>query len=694
MRSLSASHDGLDPPTVSPDFQAENMIEDHSARSTKCTEEPTIDDMSIHRSISWKTSTSSPSKDEHGNDCYRSSDGRVEITIVSQPEEDPAALYPNPSLSSLEEFILARKVNMIGKADSGKQSALQSDLEESKLGPVKSSLPDTPCARPDARDNGPPARDTVQVPTTERENRGPLSLLEYFSRTRAKHARPPLPSDEEIVSDDGSFTKFIKSRLPSYSYSMTDASISASTATSDDGTFARFVKARAAAQEPLEVPATLSDRPNLSMITDASPAQLPRHGSSCATERTQATQTSRSQSKETAVGEALQLTFQPGQSALKSSVTNMVFCPVDALSMTSSTSVSLLSDVIIHTVYEDTSLPEIREDPSSYGNGSVNSPLSTDQGDGVKTSPEVSVNNTPNASATKRGQHFRWFGHGVVWTLIAISFAWMGTAFAVRSRNTTSFVSLSYPLSIDPMYYPVEKIGLLRLRVCYNSTFVDFEQAAENADLDRSDAVDMDNLHGCDVLELESETVDDDKIVFTRIFATFGAGGGTILSLITSASIGWDTINLRPLGFGFLVLYFFQSFCMFVYDSDLCREHKCRVDSGCICCILASVCWLVACLACARMDSFRLIRIRTERKRERRAARAAMAKDQTSPIETLARESSATTEHSSDDMAASDSTDDQQLCDDEKCPPENQEHSHPGPDVALFDDEGNPLYSC
>jgi hypothetical protein len=93
------------------------------------------------------------------------------------------------------------------------------------------------------------------------------------------------------------------------------------------------------------------------------------------------------------------------------------------------------------------------------------------------------------------------------------------------------------------------------------------------------------------------------------------------------------------------------------------------------------------------MDSFRLIRIRTERKRERRAARAAIAKDQSSPIETLARESSATTDHSSDGMAASDTTDDDHY-DDEKCAPENQEHSHPGPEVNLFDDEGNPLYSC
>jgi len=205
----------------------------------------------------------------------------------------------------------------------------------------------------------------------------------------------------------------------------------------------------------------------------------------------------------------------------------------------------------------------------------------------------------------------RWFGHGKAWTIVAVVFAWGGTILSGFSRQSSGFAVLDKPIPMGN-YVPADKIGLVRLELCYNET------------TSRDDEV------GCISVPLRSDEVDDPMFQVARLFGAGSVVFGGFFAFFLTTAIAWETIDLRPLGFGFMLTYFFQSFTMLFFDSNLCDKHKCSVGAGCILCIASSFCWIAACIATAKMEAFKqratLRRYRRARRRAKKALRAAEAK--------------------------------------------------------------------
>jgi len=227
----------------------------------------------------------------------------------------------------------------------------------------------------------------------------------------------------------------------------------------------------------------------------------------------------------------------------------------------------------------------------------------------VATDPEAqSQPKTFNAiSNNKYGEnekkHLSWFGHGKLWTCLTVMFAWVGCCLAVMSRLSTNFVHLERPFEVSPQYQDIHEIGMIRIEICLNTTMM------------------MDNS-GCEIFRLNSRDVDDNIFNLSRSLLGLATALGFVLSLMLTTSIYWESINLKPIGVGFLVTYFFQSFSMLFFDTDLCSDHSCKMGTGGILCIIASICWMVACVGTAKMDSFKLRAIRARRKAARKKAKA------------------------------------------------------------------------
>jgi hypothetical protein len=231
---------------------------------------------------------------------------------------------------------------------------------------------------------------------------------------------------------------------------------------------------------------------------------------------------------------------------------------------------------------------------------------STDSDDGVCGIPECSMDDSPKPKTCKKlpshksEQHIRWCGHGQFWTTIAILAAMAGSYLAVVARRSTSFAILGKPMDVAPIYEGVDTLGMLQMQVCYNET-VAFQT-------------------GCETFDLKAEDIDDAVFEIARILVTLGAVLGVFFSMFLLSATFWETINLKPVGFGFLVVYFCQAFAMLFFDTDICHEHDCQMGMGCIYCMMACVCWIVACLATAKMDTQKA---RFRRRRRRRAIREA-----------------------------------------------------------------------
>jgi hypothetical protein len=206
------------------------------------------------------------------------------------------------------------------------------------------------------------------------------------------------------------------------------------------------------------------------------------------------------------------------------------------------------------------------------------------------------------SSKKEEEKHISLFGHGRLWTLLAIMFSWSGFAFAFFSRSSTEFVTMDIPIYVDPVFDTVSEIGLINLRLCYNESFID-----------RS---------GCTIHELGSDDVNDRMFQISRslIFVAILFGG--FLSSCLSASVCWSSINLRPIGVGYLITYFLQSFSFLFFDSDLCAEHQCHLGRGCLFSIVASICWLASGIAASRMDITMHKKKRRIRRRQRSLKRS------------------------------------------------------------------------
>jgi hypothetical protein len=248
--------------------------------------------------------------------------------------------------------------------------------------------------------------------------------------------------------------------------------------------------------------------------------------------------------------------------------------------------------------------------------------------------PTLTLNGTPPPPSPppppSRRQHCRWWGHGRLWTSVALGVAALGCGLAVVARQSTHFVSLEPWYYIAPIYEPVQTMGLIRMQLCFNESYSANDAAALDAsswstiptsDNPADDPTHSDDATGCAIVRLSPDDVDDPMFNFARSLLTLGTALGLVLTILLVSSIVWESINLRPLGFGYLLAYFFQSFAMLCFDSNLCNLHQCRMGPGGNACILASICWIGACIAVAKMDSSKIKLRRARRKAARQAKR-------------------------------------------------------------------------
>lgn len=208
----------------------------------------------------------------------------------------------------------------------------------------------------------------------------------------------------------------------------------------------------------------------------------------------------------------------------------------------------------------------------------------------------------PSTTITKK-QHLRRWGHGRLWTSLALVFAWAACVCALLSRQSLRFVDFKHPLDIAPLFEPVKAMGVIRVQICRKKS--------------------KSGMRWCEIIPLGREKVNDKFINLSGSLLTMGASLGVALTVVLSTSIVWETINLRPVGFGFLLVYFFQSFSLIFFDANICNESKCRMAPGSILCVMASIFWIAACFGVAKMDAYKVRSIRARRRAARKLARQA-----------------------------------------------------------------------
>ena len=197
------------------------------------------------------------------------------------------------------------------------------------------------------------------------------------------------------------------------------------------------------------------------------------------------------------------------------------------------------------------------------------------------------------STESERPAHLRCCAHGIIWTFLSLSAGIIGSYSSISSHRSSHFASLEKPMQVAPIYNEVDAIGLFRLKVCFNKTET--------------------NQEGCETHKLSADDIDDTMFEVARILTSLAMLLGGLMTALLIGSLCWESINLKPIGFGYLGAYFFQSFAMLFFDTDICSAHECRMGTGCALCIGASLCWLVACVAVSRMDNFK---IRALRRRE------------------------------------------------------------------------------
>jgi hypothetical protein len=186
--------------------------------------------------------------------------------------------------------------------------------------------------------------------------------------------------------------------------------------------------------------------------------------------------------------------------------------------------------------------------------------------------------------------------------------AWMGSTLSVLTRQSTRFVTLGDPLLVGSTTYdPIHYLGLIRVEMCFNETF--------------SSSVDGHEAGGCHVITMRSTDVSDTVYEVARLFGSLAMVLGTFLTFFLTASVVWETINIRPIGFSLLLTYFFQSFTMLMFDSRVCATNHCSVGAGCCLSIASAFCWFGSCIATATMEAFK---IRATRRRARRRFKRAL----------------------------------------------------------------------
>ncbi|KAL7580722.1 hypothetical protein ACA910_001007 [Epithemia clementina (nom. ined.)] len=252
------------------------------------------------------------------------------------------------------------------------------------------------------------------------------------------------------------------------------------------------------------------------------------------------------------------------------------------------------SSDVLQCFHESASNPATDDThPSSHGSVADQKDLEEATGSNKNGSTKSKFKGQQRQKASKKKEtfvHCRCCAHGIIWTFLALSAGILGTYASITSHRSSYFVTLAEPMFVAPIYNEVDGIGLFSLRVCYNETVA--------------------KQSGCEVYKLSANDIDDSVFEISRILASLGVLSGGLMTSVLVTSLCWESMNLKPIGLAFLAAYFFQSFAMLFFDTDICAEYKCRMGTGCALCIGAALCWLVACVSVSRMDNFKVRAIR------------------------------------------------------------------------------------
>ena len=227
--------------------------------------------------------------------------------------------------------------------------------------------------------------------------------------------------------------------------------------------------------------------------------------------------------------------------------------------------------------------------------------------------------------SSRKNLHFEFCAHGKVWTTFAVLFTWAGFGLSFAGRQSTEFVKLDVPLYVDPTFNSVSEVGMVNLQLCYNETYVGSQS-------------------GCIIYQLQASDVNDRMFQVSRSLAFLATVLGGFLSVFVSAASFWQSINLRPIGIGYLIAYFLQSFSFLFFDSHLCAEHSCQMSQGCYLSIVASVCWILTSIVTSRMDLvIEKKRKKLRRRKERHSSSRSRSRSPKKRSKKLSREISDTT---------------------------------------------------
>jgi hypothetical protein len=229
--------------------------------------------------------------------------------------------------------------------------------------------------------------------------------------------------------------------------------------------------------------------------------------------------------------------------------------------------------------------------------------------------------------------HFMLFAHDRLWTGLGLFSSWMGFMFAYLARSSTEFVTLEVPVYIDPIFDKVSSVGMINLQLCYNETFAPTAQ-------------------GCITDQLGSDEIEDVIFQVARSFAFLAVLLGGFMSVMLTSAVVWYSINLRPIGLGYLFAYFLQSFTFLFFDTELCSAHGCTISSGGYHCIAASVFWIIACIAASRMDAIKYHLAEKKKRIRNRKQKKQNKLNPKSPATTRTSTSLTDTDSSSDDSTS------------------------------------------
>jgi hypothetical protein len=223
--------------------------------------------------------------------------------------------------------------------------------------------------------------------------------------------------------------------------------------------------------------------------------------------------------------------------------------------------------------------------------------------------------------------HFSSMPFGRSRTAGAIFLTLLGLILAIFSKRSLQFVKLEEPVYISDYFSAVSDFGMVRLQMCYTDDFLESREFGGDSSIAMpylNGAVDVEesaHREPCFILRLSTSIIEDTMWEVSRLSTSMAIALGAFFCIMMISTVRWESINLKPIVAGLLATYLFQSFSFFFYDTDLCRQHSCKLGVGTYLSMLASFCWFGAAMIAILMDVDQTKKMRQLARRERRRQR-------------------------------------------------------------------------